>query len=108
MCNIVYCTQFASKSDTLAIWINGPLLLGTDVVQLSGVHCTKIGLNGKVNAFFLYLRKQVVVLLHLEVSHLCSQVTLSPNWCCRHIFSLLNNLKQGNPWHHATTLYAVQ
>ena len=26
------------KSDI--IWINGPILLGTNVVQLSGVHCT--------------------------------------------------------------------
>ena len=26
-------------SDILTIWINGPILLGTNVVHLSGVHC---------------------------------------------------------------------
>ena len=29
------------KSDILTNWINGPILLGTNVVHLSGVHCSK-------------------------------------------------------------------
>ena len=34
----IKCTLYIVKSDI--IWINGPSLLGTNVVQLSGVHCT--------------------------------------------------------------------
>ena len=30
------------KSDILTNWINGPILLGTNVVHLSGVHCIYI------------------------------------------------------------------
>ena len=29
------------KSDILINWINGPILLGTNVVHLSGVHCIR-------------------------------------------------------------------
>ena len=37
--------QKLSGPDILAIWINGPLLFGTDVVQLLGVHCIYINTN---------------------------------------------------------------